>query len=205
MYIIPLDISACQWLAHLRKQLKAGITDFSTQPQGLTPRAAVSLFMRRPENLTEEQRTALVQMRQAHQEIERVMEVVDHFLTMLHTLQGEQLEDWMEAAQQSNIREMQNFVEKLRKDQQAVQAGFDSDLEQWCCRGARQSAQMPHADDVRARQIRFAASAGPLSGTLSSVTHFGSVFSRKVRVSLISRAIIVRAFRGKCDQVHSIH
>ena len=30
----------------------------------------------------------------------------------------------MQTAQQSNIREMQNFAEKLRKDQQAVQAGL---------------------------------------------------------------------------------
>lgn len=31
-------------VSHLRKQLKAGITDFSAQPQGLTPRAAVNLL-----------------------------------------------------------------------------------------------------------------------------------------------------------------
>lgn len=127
LWLGGIRANASKWhgcLAHLRKQLKAGITDFSTQPQGVTPRAAVSLLMRYPETLTEAQRTTLVQMRQAHQEIEQVMEVVDRFLTMLRTLQGEQLETWMEAAQQSHIREMQNFVEKLRKDQQAVQAGL---------------------------------------------------------------------------------
>jgi transposase len=58
------------------------------------------------------------------QEIALVMELVARFLTMLRTLQGEQLEDWIQTAQQSNIREMQNFVEKLRKDQQAVQTGL---------------------------------------------------------------------------------
>jgi transposase len=79
--------------------------------------------MCRPENWTKEQRQALVQRGQV-QEIELGMELVDHFLTMLRPLQGEQLEDWMQAAQQSNIREMQNVVEKLRKDQQAVQAGL---------------------------------------------------------------------------------
>lgn len=63
-------------------------------------------------------------MRQAHLEIEQVMEVVEDFLAMLRTLQGEQLEAWMETVQRSNIREMQNFVEKLRKDQQAVQVGL---------------------------------------------------------------------------------
>ena len=80
--------------------------------------------MCRPENRTQEQRQALAQMGQVHPEIALVMELVDRFLTMLRTLQGEQLENWMQTAQQSNIREMQNFVEKLRKDQQAVQAGL---------------------------------------------------------------------------------
>ena len=111
-------------VAHLRKQTKAGVTDFSRQPQGLTPRAAVSLLMCRPENRTQEQRQALAQMGQVHPEIALVMELVDCFLTMLRTLQGEQLEDWMQTAQQNNIREIHNFVEKLRKDQQAVQAGL---------------------------------------------------------------------------------
>jgi transposase len=38
--------------------------------------------------------------------------------------QGQQLEDWMQRVQQSTIREMQNFVEKLRQDRDAVQAGL---------------------------------------------------------------------------------
>jgi transposase len=80
--------------------------------------------MCRPENQTKEQKQALVQMGQAHTEIALVMEIVERFLIMLRTLQGEQLEGWMQAAQQSNIRELQNFVENLRKDQQAVQAGL---------------------------------------------------------------------------------
>ncbi|HZU66285.1 MAG TPA: transposase [Ktedonobacteraceae bacterium] len=52
------------------------------------------------------------------------MDIVTRFLTLLRTLQGDQLEAWMETAQLSNIRELQNFVGKLRKDQQAVQAGL---------------------------------------------------------------------------------
>jgi Transposase len=113
-----------RFIAHLRKQTQAGVTDFSAQPQGLTPRAAVSLLMRRPEKVTQEQQQALILMRQVHPEIEQVMEIVKSFLQMLRTLQGQLLEVWMERVQQSNIREMQNFVEKLRKDQDAVQAGL---------------------------------------------------------------------------------
>jgi len=111
-------------VAHLRKQTNAGVTDFSKQPQGLTPRAAVSLLMRRPENITEAQQQALMQMHHTHPEIEQVMHLVESFLQMLRTLQGQQLQDWMEQTQQSTIREMHNFVEKLRKDQDAVQNGL---------------------------------------------------------------------------------
>lgn len=93
-----------RFVAHLRKQTQAGVMDYAAQSQGLTPGAALSLLMRRPENLTQEQQQAVIQM--------------------LRTLQGQQLEAWMERVQQSNIREMHNFVKKLRQDQDAVQAGL---------------------------------------------------------------------------------
>ena len=108
----------------MRKQTKAGVVDFSMKVQGLTPRAAASLLMLRPEKLTQEQQQALIQLRLAHSEIEAVMQVVEVFLQMLRTLQGQKLEGWMEQAQQTGIRELQNFVEKVRKDQDAVQAGL---------------------------------------------------------------------------------
>jgi transposase len=52
------------------------------------------------------------------------MKLVESFLQMLRTLQGQQLEAWMQQAQQSHIRELHNFVGKLRQDQAAVQAGL---------------------------------------------------------------------------------
>lgn len=111
-------------VAHLRKQTKEGVMDFSAQPQGLTPRAAVSLLMRRPENLTPQQEQALIQLRHIHSEVEELMQLVQGFLQMLRTLEGQQLENWMQQVQQSTTREMQNFVEKLRQDRDAVQAGL---------------------------------------------------------------------------------
>lgn len=113
-----------RFVAYLRQQLKEGNALAKARPQGLTPRQAVSLLMGRPENLTEEQRRALSEVRHLNSEIERVMEVVDSFVTMLRTLQGQHLEEWMEKASQSGIGEIRNFVEKLRKDQAAVQAGL---------------------------------------------------------------------------------
>jgi len=113
-----------RFVAYLRQQLKEGNALAKARPQGLTPRQAVSLLMCRRENLTEEQRRALGEVRHLNSEIERVMEVVDSFVSMLRTLQGQHLEEWMEKASQSGIGEIRNFVEKLRKDQAAVQAGL---------------------------------------------------------------------------------
>lgn len=113
-----------RFVAYLRQQLREGNVDAKARLQGLTPRQAVSLLMCRPENLTEKQKLALTEIRHLHPEIERVMEVVDTFVTMLRTLQGQHLEEWMEKALQSDIREIHNFVEKLRQDQVAVQAGL---------------------------------------------------------------------------------
>ena len=97
-------------VAHLRKQTKEGVMSFSARPQGLTPRAAASLLMRRPENLTPQQEQALMQLRHIHPEVEELMQLVEGFLQMLRTLQGQQLENWMQQVQQSTTREMQNFV-----------------------------------------------------------------------------------------------
>jgi len=52
------------------------------------------------------------------------MEVVECCVSMLRTLQGQNLEEWMEKALQSGVGEFHNFVEKLRQDQAAVQAGL---------------------------------------------------------------------------------
>lgn len=111
-------------IAYLRKQTKAGVTDFSALPQALTPCAAASLLMRRPENLTPEQEQAIMQRRDIHPEIKQLMHLVESFLQMLRSLQGQQLEDWMQQVQQGTIREMQNFIEKVRQDRDAVQAGL---------------------------------------------------------------------------------
>ncbi len=75
-------------------------------------------------------------MAQVHPEIALTMALVAGFLTLLGILQGEQLEDWMQTAQQSQLREMQYCLEKVRKDQQAGLAGLTLTREQWRCGGA---------------------------------------------------------------------
>ncbi len=92
--------------------------------QGLTPRQAISLLAFCPENLTKEPLHALCEVRHLNSEIERVMEVVDSFVSMLRTLQGQHLDKWMKKALQSEVGEIRTFVEKLRKDQDEVQAGM---------------------------------------------------------------------------------
>ena len=77
-----------RFVAYLRQQLKEGNTLAKARPQGLIPRQAVSLLISRSENLTEEQQRVLGEVRHLNSEIERVMKVVDSFVSMLRTLQG---------------------------------------------------------------------------------------------------------------------
>jgi hypothetical protein len=93
-------------VAHLRKQTKAGVTDFSAHPQGVTLRAARSLLMHRPGNLTRQQEQALIELRDIHPEIKVFMQLVECFVQMLRSLHGQQLENWLQRAQQNTTRKM---------------------------------------------------------------------------------------------------
>jgi transposase len=80
--------------------------------------------MRPKEKVTEEELGALTQLCQVHSEVAIVIKLVESFLQMLRTLQGQKLEAWMQEAEQSHLPELRNFVKKLRQDQAAVQAGL---------------------------------------------------------------------------------
>lgn len=140
-------------VANLRQLLKEGVEDFTAQPQGLTPRHAVSLLMRTKEKVTEEEHRALTQIRQIHSEVAIVMKLVESFLLMLRTLQGQQLESWMQEAEQSHVPELRNFVKKLRQDQAAVQAGLTLPWSNGVVEGHVNRLKCLRTNDVRACSI----------------------------------------------------
>ena len=87
-------------------------------------RHAVWLFIRKSQDLTTEEQTALASLRQASPLVETIYELVQDFLTMIRKRQGERLDTWLQAVQNSQIPELQRFAQGLVKDKEAVVAGL---------------------------------------------------------------------------------
>lgn len=73
-------------------------------------RQVMFLFLRRPEDLDQEEREIVLQLRQSHAELDLAYDLVQEFATMLRTRTGENLEMWLTKAVASQIPEFQSFV-----------------------------------------------------------------------------------------------
>jgi len=80
-------------------------------------------MLRRSADLTPEEKMTLTQMCQVHPHVEYLNTSLQHFLSMVRHLRGDELEQWIQNALQSTIPEMIAFAKKLRQDQTAVQVG----------------------------------------------------------------------------------
>jgi transposase len=90
----------------------------------LTPRRAVGLMLRRTSDLTEEESTALRQVCQIHPQVNHLNSLFQQFAQMLRDRRDEELDQWLQAAFHAGIPDLRAFVNKLRQDQDAVQAGL---------------------------------------------------------------------------------
>ena len=90
----------------------------------MTPHRVVGLMLRREEELTGEEKTALEQACGIHPHIKRISALFQRFAQMLRERRGEDLDEWLRAAFHAGIPELRTFVNKLRQDQEAVQAGL---------------------------------------------------------------------------------
>ena len=90
----------------------------------LTPRKASHLLLRKPERLTEADRTALTQLRDVHSEVGTTLAFTERFAKILREQRGgAELEQWLVDAEASEVREIRQFAHKVRQDEAAVKAG----------------------------------------------------------------------------------
>lgn len=108
-------------------------------------RKAVWLFIREQTTLTTQEQEDLTFIRQASPTAEATYGLVQDFLTMVRKREGERLDTWIEAAQQSAISELRSFVTGLLKDKDAVVAGLTLPVSQWARRGPSPEAQIGQA------------------------------------------------------------
>jgi transposase len=115
-----------RFLQGLRALEQQGVPIRSVTPATveLTPRRAIGLMLRRREDLTEEEASALKRACQVHPHVRQTQNLLQEFASMVRERRGEDLQQWMAMAFHCGIAEWRPFVRKLRQDQGAVQAGL---------------------------------------------------------------------------------
>ena len=109
-----------------------------TLPSPLPPKPKVThhmsstraswLFFKRPEKLEEKQRQQVEQIRGSHPELDTAYLLCQGFVTMLAEPRDQDLDTWLNQAEQSNIPEFQGFANGIRRDYDAVKAAFSSEI-----------------------------------------------------------------------------
>jgi transposase len=90
--------------------------------------AALSLFMRRADLLTEMERDHLTAFRQLAPPLDTAYLLAQEFLAMMRNREGQRLDDWLMQAHESQIPELESFAHGVERDKRAVQAGLTLDI-----------------------------------------------------------------------------
>jgi len=113
---------------HLVRRLSGGKKNASKgvklSPAPLPVQHVTFLFLRWPEDLDNEERGTILQLRQSHPELDLAYDLVQEFAKMLRTRTGKDLDTWLAKAVASQIPELQSFVPGIERDKAAVQTGL---------------------------------------------------------------------------------
>jgi transposase len=104
---------------------------------GLSPTAknVAALFMRKEENLDEEQEEYLGRLCEADEALADTRRLTQEFAEMVRRLEGEDLGGWLKDAEESRSAAMRSFALGLRKDLDAVRAGLTEEWSNGCVEG----------------------------------------------------------------------
>ena len=93
---------------------------------GLSPTSknVATLFMRRQEKLTEEQKEYLTRLCASDAALADAHKLAQEFAKMVRGLEGEKLDGWLQETEAGAAPAMRNFAAGLRKDLAAVRAGL---------------------------------------------------------------------------------
>ena len=90
----------------------------------LSVQQATWLFFRKADELKQEERERLRQLRQASPQIETAYQLVEQFLRMVRERSGEHLAAWLTEVGASQLQAFDSFVTGVQQDQDAVLAGL---------------------------------------------------------------------------------
>ena len=113
------------FVAQLRREENEGkLQSLPTAGERLTPRKASILVLRKPERLTDADRTALARLRDVHSDVSTTLAFTERFAGIVRERRGgAELEQWLVDAEASEVREVRQFAHKVRQDEAAVKMG----------------------------------------------------------------------------------
>jgi transposase len=122
-------IHVARFVTQLRRAPPAGpVAAARTVGQGLTPRDATWLVLRRAEERTPAEQAALDHLAQLAPEVERMVSLGERFLALLRERQGTPACDrWVADDAAGGVPELRRFVVKLKQDLPAVRAACRED------------------------------------------------------------------------------
>jgi transposase len=94
------------------------------QPRDVTPRQISYLFIARTERLSTAERLVLTQVQERLPLMRMVYALSQGFVRLVRERAGQELDTWLEQAQASAIRDVQNFAVGISKDKAAIAAGL---------------------------------------------------------------------------------
>lgn len=96
---------------------------FEPKKSFLTVRRAVWLVLRRPSEQSEGAKQALSLLKQQHPHLQTAIQLTEKFANLVRGQQPDQLDEWLNSAEQSQIKAVLGFATKLRDDLDAVRNG----------------------------------------------------------------------------------
>jgi transposase len=112
-------------VARLRREENGGNSPQPLAAAGepLKPRKASMLLLRREDQCSEAESTALAQLAEVHEEIATTVSFTERFVKIVRERRGGELGKWLSDAESSGIREIRQFARRVRQDEDAVRAG----------------------------------------------------------------------------------
>jgi transposase len=124
--------NVARFVTRLRRSEPAAPTPARTQPQRLllppvrppAPRHLATLYLRRPDDLTDAQRALVRQVGQADTALAGAYDLSQSFMRLLRERRGADLDAWMAEVRHGEVPEVQAFAAGLDEDKAAVAAGL---------------------------------------------------------------------------------
>lgn len=109
-----------RWLEPLRQEAAPA----PTAPDAPSVRQVTSWLTRRPDRLTSGQQLRLKQLLARCPELAAAHQLVHEFAAMMNSLNGQELPEWIQAAETTGLGPLRGLTQGLRKDIDAVTAGL---------------------------------------------------------------------------------